>query len=126
VTSVADEGYARIRGDIIFGRLKPSQRLRLEVLRQEYVLSVTTLREILSEILNRLTSERLVVAEGQRGFEVAPISIENLKELVDLRLLLESHAIDQSFALATLNGRNESYRPITSSPRQESLSGPLE
>ena len=96
VTSVADEGYARIRADIIFGRLKPSQRLRLEVFRQEYGLSVTTLREI----LNRLTSERLVVAEGQRGFEVAPISIDNLKELADLRLLLESHAIDQSFACA--------------------------
>lgn len=96
VTSVADEGYARIRADIIFGRLKPSQRLRLEVFRQEYGLSVTTLREI----LNRLTSERLVVAEGQRGFEVAPISIDNLKELADLRLLLESHAIDQSFASA--------------------------
>ena len=36
----------------------------------------------------------------RRGFEVAPISIENLKELAELRLLLESHAIDQSFAHA--------------------------
>jgi GntR family carbon starvation induced transcriptional regulator len=58
LTSVGDEGYARIRGDIIFGRLKPSQRLRLEVLRKDYGLSVTTLREV----LNRLASERLVVA----------------------------------------------------------------
>jgi GntR family carbon starvation induced transcriptional regulator len=96
LTSVGDEGYARIRGDIIFGRLKPSQRLRLEVLRKDYGLSVTTLREV----LNRLASERLVVAEGKRGFEVAPISIENLKELADLRLLLECHAIEQSFARA--------------------------
>jgi GntR family carbon starvation induced transcriptional regulator len=96
VTSVADEGYARMRADIIFGRLKPAQRLRLEVLRQDYGLSVTTLREI----LNRLASERLVVAEGKRGFEVAPISIDNLKELADLRLVLECHAIDQSFARA--------------------------
>src|SRR3954469_14988062 len=80
VTSVADDGYARIRADIIFGRLMPAQRLRLEVLRKDYGLSVTTLREV----LNRLTSDRLVVAEGKRGFEVAPISIENLKELADL------------------------------------------
>lgn len=94
--SLSDEGYGRIRADIIFGRLKPAQRLRLEVLRQDYGLSVTTLREI----LNRLASERLVVAEGKRGFEVAPISIENLKELADLRLLLECHAIDQSFGRA--------------------------
>ncbi len=96
VTSVADDGYARIRADIIFGRLKPSQRLRLEVLRQDYGLSVTTLREV----LNRLASDRLVVAEGKRGFEVAPISVENLKELADLRLILECHALDQSFARA--------------------------
>jgi GntR family transcriptional regulator, carbon starvation induced regulator len=96
VTSLSDEGYARIRADIIFGRLKPAHRLRLEVLRQDYGLSITTLREI----LNRLASERLVVAEGKRGFEVAPISIDNLKELADLRLLLECHAIEQSFARA--------------------------
>ncbi|HWV55484.1 GntR family transcriptional regulator [Pseudorhodoplanes sp.] len=96
VTSVADEGYVRIRGDIIFGRLKPSQRLRLEVMRKDYGLSVTTLREV----LNRLASEKLVVAEGKRGFEVAPISIGNLKELADLRLLLECHAIEQSFERA--------------------------
>jgi len=94
--SVADDGYLRLRADIIFGRLPPSQRLRLEVLRQTYGLSVTTLREI----LNRLASERLVVAEGKKGFEVAPISVENLKELADLRLILESHAIERSFARA--------------------------
>lgn len=98
LNSVGDEGYARIRGDIIFGRLKPSQRLRLEVLRKDYGLSVTTLREV----LNRLVSERLVVAEGKRGFEVASISIDNLKELADLRLLLECHAIEQSFARADI------------------------
>jgi DNA-binding GntR family transcriptional regulator len=38
-----------------------------------------------------------VVAEGQRGFQVAPISAENLREIAALRLLLESHALKQSF-----------------------------
>ena len=37
---------------------------------QTYGASVSTLREA----LNRLCSEGLVIAEGQRGFEVAPIS----------------------------------------------------
>ena len=50
------------------------------------------------EILNRLSSETLVVAEGQRGFEVAPVSPEHLREIADLRLLLEGHALEQSFA----------------------------
>ena len=40
------------------------------------------------------------MAEGRRGFEVAPVSIEDLKELAELRLLLEGHAIETSFARA--------------------------
>lgn len=92
--SVADDGYRRIRGDIIFSRLRPSQKLRLEALRDDYGVSVSTLREILS----RLTSEGFVVAEGRRGFEVAPVSAANLKELAELRVLLECHAMERSFA----------------------------
>lgn len=94
VETAGDDGYRRIRGDIVFGKLRPAQKLRLEALKEEYGVSVSTLREILS----RLSSEGLVVAEGRRGFEVAPVSVDNLKELADLRLLLEAHALDQSFS----------------------------
>src|SRR5471030_2061794 len=93
-TSAGDGGYCRIRADIIFGRLRPDQKLRLESLKDDYGVSVSTLREILS----RLTSEGFVVAEGRRGFEVAPVSAANLKELAELRILLECHAMQQSFA----------------------------
>jgi DNA-binding GntR family transcriptional regulator len=91
--SVSEKAYRRIRLDVIFGKLAPGEKLKLERLREDYGPSVSTLRELLS----RLTSEGLVVAEGQRGFEVAPISAENLRELAALRLLLESHALTQSF-----------------------------
>lgn len=92
--TISENAYRRIRSDIIFGRLRPSQKLKLEGLRDGYGASISTLREI----LNRLASEGLVVAEGQRGFEVAPVSVENLKEIAALRLLLETHALEQSFA----------------------------
>jgi DNA-binding GntR family transcriptional regulator len=92
--TVGDDGYRRIRSDIIFGRLQPDQKLRLEVLKERYGVSISTLREILS----RLSSEGFVVAEGRRGFEVAPVSATDLRELAELRILLESHAIEQSFA----------------------------
>ena len=91
--SVSDKAYRQIRADIIFGKLAPSEKLKLERLREGYGASVSTLREL----LNRLASEGLVIAEGQRGFEVAPVSAENLRELAALRLLLESHALEQSF-----------------------------
>jgi len=91
--SAGDSGYRRIRADIIFGVLTPSGRLKLDAMKEDYGVSISTLREI----LNRLTSEGFVVAEGQRGFEVAPISIQNLRELADLRILLEHHAMAESF-----------------------------
>ena len=91
--SVSEKAYRRIRTDIIFGKLAPAEKLKLERLREDYGASVGTLRELLS----RLTSEGLVLAEGQRGFEVAPVSAENLREIAALRLLLESHALTQSF-----------------------------
>src|SRR5215468_9408353 len=94
--AVGDDGYRRIRADIVFGRLRPAQKLRLEALKEDYGVSVSTLREI----LNRLAAEGFVLAEGKRGFEVAPVSIENLKELAELRLLLEAHAMEVSFANA--------------------------
>ncbi|KQU50550.1 GntR family transcriptional regulator [Bosea sp. Leaf344] len=92
--SVAEIAYRRIRDDIIFGRLAPGQKLKLDLLRTSYDASVSTLREL----LNRLASEGLVEAEGQKGFVVSRISATNLREIAAMRLLLESHALAQSFA----------------------------
>ena len=68
--TAGERAYRRLRNDIIVGRLAPSQKLRLESLKSAYGTSVSTLREL----LNRLTSEGLVVAESARGFEVAPVA----------------------------------------------------
>jgi DNA-binding GntR family transcriptional regulator len=88
-----ERAYRRIRADILFGRLAPGQKLKLDRIKKDYDVSVSTLREI----LNRLSSEKLVIAEGQRGFEVPPVSIDDLKEIAALRQLLELHALEQSF-----------------------------
>jgi DNA-binding GntR family transcriptional regulator len=98
-SSVGEAAYRRIRADIVFGRLAPGQRLGLDRMRETYGTSISTLRELLS----RLASEDLVVAEGQRGFEVAPVSAADLQEVAALRLLLEAHALEQSFAAGGLD-----------------------
>jgi len=92
--TTGEKAYGRIRADIIFGRLAPGQKLKLDGLRESYGVGVGTLREL----LNRLASEGLIVAESARGFEVASVSPENLKEVANLRQLLECHALLQSFA----------------------------
>jgi DNA-binding GntR family transcriptional regulator len=97
-SSVGENTYHRIRHGIVFGELAPGQKLRLDGLRKQYDTSVSTLRELLS----RLASEGLVSAEGQRGFQVAPVSARDLRELADMRQLLEWHALEQSFAAGDL------------------------
>jgi DNA-binding GntR family transcriptional regulator len=91
--AAGERAYRLIRADILRGKLAPGQKLKLDRLRDAYGAGVSTLRETLS----RLTAERLVVAEGQRGFEVAPFSATDLRELASLRLLLEGHAMDHAF-----------------------------
>ncbi len=97
--TVSETTYRQIRTDIIFGRLEPAEKLKLDQLRERYGASISTLREI----LNRLASDGLVVAEGQRGFEVAPVSRDNLFEIAALRQLLECYALDLSFAAGDMD-----------------------
>ncbi len=97
--TVGDLAYSRLRADIVFGRLDPGERLRLDAVSRRYDASVSTMREL----LNRLASEGLIVAEGQRGFEVAPVSPAEFREIAALRLLLEAHAMTQSFASGDLD-----------------------
>ena len=84
--------YGAIRNDIIFGRLAPDFKLKLDDMKAAYRASVPTLRET----LNRLASEGFVVAEEQRGFFVAPVSKSDLREIADLRILLECSALKLS------------------------------
>lgn len=91
--TAGERAYRLLRADLVGGRLKPGTKLRLEAMRAAYGAGVSTLRETLS----RLVAERFVVAEGQRGFEVAPFSATELRELAALRLLLEGHALEHAF-----------------------------
>jgi Transcriptional regulators len=91
--TIGEKTYRRVRADIVFGRLMPGERLTLDRMRNVYSASVSTLREVLS----RLSSEGLIIAEGARGFEVMPISARNLREVAAMRCLLESHALRESF-----------------------------
>jgi GntR family transcriptional regulator, carbon starvation induced regulator len=91
--TIGETAFRRLRSDIVAAELAPGQKLKLDTLRERYGVSVSTLREILSQ----LVSEELVVAEGQRGFEVAPANAADLREIGDLRLVLESYAMGLSF-----------------------------
>lgn len=90
----AGDVLARMRNDIISCTLKPAAKLRFETLRVLYGVSFSTLREALS----RLVAERLVVAEDQRGFVVAPVSLADLIDLTDVRVLIERECVGRAIA----------------------------
>lgn len=90
--TLIERAYAQLRDDIIEGRLAPGEKLRVEHLKAHYKVSAGTLREAIT----RLASDALVVAEGQRGFRVAPMALESLEDLTRLRLHIEIDALRQS------------------------------
>lgn len=90
--TLTEQAYAELRADIIEGRLLPGSKLRIEHLRQTYEVGAGTLREALT----RLVSDALVTAEGQRGFRVSPIAIDDLEDLTRLRVHIETHALRES------------------------------
>jgi len=90
--TLAESVYRQLRQDILNGHLKPGGKLRFAALRTSYEASMSTLREALS----RLTADRLVIAEGQRGFRVAPISLNEMWDISRLRAEMESLALAEA------------------------------
>ncbi len=78
----------RLRGAIMRGDLVPGSKLVLDRMRASYGVSLSPLREALC----RLESEGLVQVEDQRGYRVAPVSADNLTEVIRLRVELEGMA----------------------------------
>jgi DNA-binding GntR family transcriptional regulator len=92
--SLVEHAHKQIREDIIFGRLAPGEKLRIEDLRARYALGSTPVREALS----RLSSTGLVEATSQRGFRVTPISEHDLDDVARMRIRLETDALRDSIA----------------------------
>jgi DNA-binding GntR family transcriptional regulator len=90
--TLASAVYERLRRDVVSAVLLPGERLGMDALRARYDVGVTPLREA----LNRLVSERLVTQEDQKGFRVAPVSVEELRELTHTRRLINEIALRES------------------------------
>ncbi len=90
--TLAEQAYLRLRRHIIEGHHAPGAKLRVEYLKDDYQVSASTLREALT----RLVSDALVIAEGQRGFRVVPISLADLEDLTRVRVLIEVDALRAS------------------------------
>ena len=77
---------------MLAGRLAPGERLKVVDLAATLEVSPGAIREALS----RLVPEQLVVSRDQKGFIVAPLSIDDLQDLTDIRCEIESIALRRS------------------------------
>ena len=90
--SVTENIFKKIKYDIVFGNLEPDKKLKLNLLQKEYNVSISILREV----LNRLCGDGFIIYKVQKGFFVSPISKKDLYEIADLRIILETHALEIS------------------------------
>jgi len=95
-STVSETPFELLRRDILRGEFAPGDPLRLSSLSQRYNVSATPLREALS----RLEEKRLVLASRNKGWRVAPVSIEQLEDIAATRITLERAMLEDSI----LNG----------------------
>lgn len=92
--SLASRTHLRLRHDIVRGRLAAGCKLKLVELTGRYEAGMSPLREALA----RLCGEQLVVAEDQRGFRVAPLSLQELDDIARVRNLVTGEALNDAIA----------------------------
>ena len=86
--------FARLRNDIMTGRLAPGRKLKIEDLRREYDSGTSTLREALST----MCADGLVERLDRRGFRVADVSVSAFDEFLKTRCWLEDRAVREAIS----------------------------
>lgn len=89
----------RLRESILSGALPPGSKINLEQLRQAEEISLSPLREALTQ----LVALRLVDFEENRGYTVSPISLTNLAEITQLRIAFERMALSAAIGVGDLD-----------------------
>ena len=98
--SLRDMVVRRVRSEIISGRVQPGTMYSVPVLAEQVGISTTPVREALLE----LSRAGLVVPKRNRGFRVVAMSLDELNQLFELRVLLERFAIESLARQRRLDG----------------------
>jgi len=84
-----EQVYEMLRSDLLNGVLHPSQKLKMAGLTERFGVSQSVVREALT----RLTEQGLLASTPQRGFRVRDLSIQDIAELTETRIQVESLAL---------------------------------
>lgn len=95
--TVAEEVYRRLRRDLITLRHRPGSALTEQELAAMYGSSRVPVREA----CRRLQQEGLLTAVPYKGYFVNQISLKEIRDCFDLRLVLEQHVVARACERAT-------------------------
>lgn len=82
---LAQAAYEQVKRDIVWCRLDPGQLVSRAQLIERYGLGEAAIREA----LNRLTQERLIEVLPREGYQIAPVTLKQIQDLFQARLILE-------------------------------------
>lgn len=90
--TLVDVAYKQLLEDILVGRLAPGERLPVEQLEEGLQMSRVPVREA----LRQLAAQGLVELVPHQGARVVGVSREDMREIYQLRVILETHAIREA------------------------------
>ena len=91
--TVSEDVYQALKKDILTCRHRPGAVLRENQLAAQYGSSRVPVREACS----RLQQEGLLEIVPYKGYFVSQVSLKDIADYFDLRVLLETHALSQTF-----------------------------
>ncbi|HKT84508.1 MAG TPA: GntR family transcriptional regulator [Novosphingobium sp.] len=116
--TLASTVAARLRTSIIAGEMAPGSKVNIDRVRDQLGVSLSPLREALS----RLFSEGFLTFQDKRGYRVAPVSERDLRQIIKLRINLETLALGEAIELggheweAAISQRLEELRSLQCDP----------
>jgi len=91
-TTLRQKVYEQLRANILEAELLPGEKISLRGLADKFGVSLLPVREAVWQ----LESENILVVESNKRIQVNHLKAEDFKEVLNLRLLLESEAVDKA------------------------------
>jgi len=112
--------YEQLKIDIVACLLKPGEQITEGELQERYQLGKATLRAALA----RLSQDGLVRSEPRRGYRISPITLRDVNEIFDARIVLEPVALKLGTLAMTPHGLEALEPAIRQTRKPETLRSP--
>ncbi|MFC7364118.1 MULTISPECIES: GntR family transcriptional regulator [Bhargavaea] len=115
--------YKYMKNAIIVGQYKPGTRLTEKALAEELQVSRTPIREAIKQ----LEVDGLITPYKKRGYVVKSFSIEDIRQIYNVRALLEGYATGEAAIMRTdedierITAKNKAYRQAIESVDREDI-----